>query len=97
MNVYIWMSVQHVVSLPGPPVIRSVASGLACSPQKKEALKTDRHSNTGSIYNNPPLTDIWSLVPSQEMTHLQQYKVSWWRLLVGEQEQFDLFPTALLS
>lgn len=66
------------------------------STEKKEALKTDRHSNTGSIYN-PPLTSIWSLVLPQEMTHRQQYKVSWGRLLVGEQEQCDLFLTALLS
>lgn len=64
------MSVQHVGSLPGPPVIKGVASGLACSPQKKEALEMDRPSHAGSIYSNPALTYMWSLVLSQEVTRL---------------------------
>lgn len=46
------ISVQHGGSFPGPPV-KSMASGQTCSPQKKEALKMGRHSDTRSIYDNP--------------------------------------------
>ena len=60
MSVYVCVCVRHVASPPGPPVIESMASGLTCSPQEKEALKMDRHSDTGSIYNNPHLN---SMVP----------------------------------
>lgn len=96
MYVYICISVQHVVSLPGPPVIKSMASKWTCSPQKKEALKKERHSDTRSIYNNPHLN---YMVPGPTKGNDTSAAVR--GVLVEaacrEQVQFDLFLTALLS
>lgn len=49
---------------------------------------------TGTVTPEASTTGLtsarWSLVLSKEMPHLQQGEVSRWRLLVGEQVQFDL-------
>lgn len=71
VHVLIRKCAQHVASLQGSPVMKSMGLGRLVLYQKGGKLLMDRHSDPGSIYHNPRLNYMVPGPTAKEMTRVE--------------------------